>query len=47
MQGTAAVSDEEDPELLTLYQNNLSSVQAAYAQEINILNAGNPLPGAE
>ena len=42
-----AVSDEEDPELLTLYQNNLSSVQAAYAQEINILNAGNPLPGAE
>ena len=42
-----AVIDEEDSELLTLYQNNLTSVQAWYAQEINNLTGGETTVQAE
>tara|TARA_R100001594_G_scaffold55921_2_gene89630 strand:+ start:683 stop:1360 length:678 start_codon:yes stop_codon:yes gene_type:complete len=42
-----AVVDEEDPELLTLYQNNLSSVKAWYGEEISNLTGGDTTAQAE
>jgi len=42
-----AVVEDEDPELLTLYQNNLSSIKAWYGEEISNLTGGDTTVQAE
>ena len=42
-----AATEEEDPELLGLYQGQLTNLQRMYGEEITILSGGKPAPEAE